>query len=356
MPMNASLSSLVSQVYSTPSLRNGCFEIEEWLGTDAIRYFSYGRFAMASAFRVSGVGPGDTVALPEFICRELLSSVASVGATVLFYAVDEKLNLASPPSRFEGAKAIVAVNYFGFPQDLTSFRKISEQTGAVLIEDNAHGFLSRDADGVPLGRRAPLAVFSLRKTLPLANGAALVANDPLFAARLPEQPSFIDENSGAIFLLKRYLRSLVPYTGISLCRSVIAITRLFRRGVTGHAIPPSDPEGEIRLPASSAPCNGLVEQIRKINESEEISRRRNLYLAVCDEISQLGGAPVFNGLPEGVAPYVFPFRSTDESLGKIHHRLAELGLECHLWPDLPDAVAGSAKAHYTNVWMVPFLW
>jgi len=356
MSMNTLLSSLVTQVYSPPSLKSGSFDIEKWLGTSAIRYYSYGRHAMASALRLSGVGPGDKVALPEFICRDLLSSVASVGASVLFYPVDDALNLAWPTSRLEEAKVIVAVNYFGFPQDLIFFSEISKQTGAILIEDNAHGFLSRDTDGTPLGCRAPLAVFSFRKTLPIANGAALVANDSLIAAQLPDQLPFADENPGAGFLFKRCLRNLVPYTGISPCRSATSATRLLRKVLTGHAISPSDPDNEARLPLPAAPCKEFRSQMERTNAVAEISRRRDLYLILHDEISRCGGEPVFDGLPEGIAPYAFPFRSEASSLGRIRCYMAQAGLECHLWPDLPDAAIRSGKAHYSNVWIAPLLW
>jgi len=356
MPMNISLSSLVTQVYSPPLLKSGSFDIEEWLGTDAIRYYNFGRHAMVSALRISEVGPGDKVALPEFICRDILSSVASVGASALFYPVDDALNLACSVSRLEEAKVIIAVNYFGFPQDLSPFRELAEKTGAILIEDNAHGFLSRDANGMALGRRAPLAVFSFRKTLPLMNGAALIANDTLFAAQLPDQLPFTDENPGAGFLFKRRLRNLVPYTGISPCRSATSATRLLRKALTGHAISPSDPDSEARLPLPAAPCKEFRSQMERTNAVAEISRRRDLYVILHDEISRCGGEPVFDGLPEGVAPYAFPFRSEASSLGGIRCYMAQAGLECHLWPDLPDAVTRSGKAHYSNVWMVPLLW
>ena len=70
-------------------------------------------------------------------------------------------------------KALLAVNYFGFAQDLAPFREYCLRTGATLIEDNAHGFLSKDTSGVLLGTRADLGITSIRKTFRLVNGAAL---------------------------------------------------------------------------------------------------------------------------------------------------------------------------------------
>ena len=55
------------------------------------RYFSLGRFAMRDALRYAEVKPGDIVLLPSFICRDLLSAVAELGAKTHFYNVDQAL-------------------------------------------------------------------------------------------------------------------------------------------------------------------------------------------------------------------------------------------------------------------------
>ena len=117
-----------------------------------VRLFSLGRYALLAALRVTGVSPGDKVLVPGFICRDLLASIHAVQGTPVFYPVDRTL---APQSLLaaQGAKAILAVNYFGFPQSLEPFRRYCAEHGASLIEDNAHGFLSRDALGHALGSR-----------------------------------------------------------------------------------------------------------------------------------------------------------------------------------------------------------
>ena len=155
----------------------------------ALRYFSLGRFAMRDALLYTGIKSGDTVLLPEFICRDLLSAVAEVGAKSVFYQVDQTLKPVHLDSTLR-PKVIIAVNYFGFAQDLKVFREFADNTGAIVIEDNAHGFLSRDEDGHLLGYREQFGITSFRKTLNVENGAFLATS--LAEHELKEQLPYID--------------------------------------------------------------------------------------------------------------------------------------------------------------------
>jgi len=355
MHFSKEISVLVEQVYCPSGRYNSVFPSDQWLGTSGVRYFSLARHALVSAFQLLNIGIGDRVAVPEFICRDLLASLATVGVSVQYYPVDEKLTFSGSPSEMVGVKAILAVNYFGFPQDLKPFEEISRTTGAIIIEDNAHGFLSCDEEGIPLGRRTPLSIFSLRKTMPIVNGAALVANDPVFAMRLPAHLEE-DEAMPLGFRVKETFRRSVPVVGISGCYMMTIATRLARRMITGYAIQPPQSDAETVIPIPREPNRNSLVRITQLDENAEICRRRSLYSLMENEIILLGGAPIFVKLPIGTAPYVFPFRVSDELIFKIRGRLGQIGLECHRWPDLPDAILRMEKSHYSNVWMVPFLW
>jgi hypothetical protein len=358
MSVDGSLPSLVRQVYSPPLGHGEAFSLGDWLRLDAaaIRYFSLGRHAMVAALKVLGVGRGDLVGLPEFICRDLLASLAALGAAPAYYPVDGQLGLAGAPEQLLRAKALVAVNYFGFPQHLDPFREIAARSGATIIEDNAHGFLSRDASGVSLGARTPLGVFSLRKTLPVGDGGALAVNDPALVGRLPEALPFLAGRASAGQLYKGLLRRTVPVLGTAACRASTGATRALRRLRTGHAIPPPDPDGETAIGLPPEPHAALLPQLARIDCTAEVERRRALYILLLDQVRDAGGLPIFDSLPPGVSPYVLPFRASAEAAGRVAARLRQLGLECHRWPELPAAVAGIAKPHYLDVWMVPFLW
>ena len=156
----------------------------------ALRYFSLGRFAMRDALLYTGIKSGDTVLLPEFICRDLLSAVAEVGAKSVFYQVDQTLKPVHLDSTLR-PKVIIAVNYFGFAQDLKVFREFADNTGAIVIEDNAHGFLSRDKNNNLLGQRTKFGITCFRKTIQVADGATLATT--LDDDDIPEQIKFLEQ-------------------------------------------------------------------------------------------------------------------------------------------------------------------
>jgi len=350
------ISAAVRQVYAPPVKPPGSFSVERMLGTEAVGYYSLGRHALVAALQMLQVGPGDRVAVPEFICRDLLASLTSVGASAHYYPVDEKLRMAGDDAGLVGVKVIIAVNFFGFPQDLTRFEVSSRQTGAVIIEDNAHGFLSRDTDGTPLGRRAPLGIYSLRKTVQISSGAALVVNDAALRDRMPVQlePSLQEQPRSLRF--KQWLRLSVPLVGIVGCRMMTAMTRIARQLKTGHAIQPTRQDSETVISVQPEPSKWALDRISQLDESAEIKRRRNLYRLLNAALPPHGAVPIFDNLPDGTSPYVFPFRAQEASMVDIRSRLDKMGLECHRWPDLPAALGGEINEHYSNVWMVPFLW
>ena len=90
----------------------------------------YGRQALAIGLHRVGTGAGDVVLLPGFICRDLIGAVRTVGAEVVFYDIDEQFHIVADSLDRAGAsrvRAVVAVNYFGFPQpldDLFPFRLV----------------------------------------------------------------------------------------------------------------------------------------------------------------------------------------------------------------------------------------
>ncbi len=342
-------------IYAPPVATTN-WRLEQLAGHDRLRYFSFGRHALVAALQLAGVKNGDVVLLPEFICREVLSAIHALDARVEYYPVAANLGLACEPSALPAAKAIVAVDYFGFAQDLVPFTQYCARSGAVLIEDNAHGLFSRDNDGHALGTRGDLGIFSLRKTLAAPDGAAVVVNNASPAAALPSQIPFDDVTPDATFIAKRRLRKLARVLGSWPARTATALTRMARRLKTGHGIPPSAAESETQLPPVKAPGAILLDVMRNADVDAEIARRRELYHLLPSLLDPARYPPLFATLPSGTVPYGYPFVADAEHASQARGLLAKHGLECLHWPALPDAIAATAPAHYRSVWMVSFLW
>lgn len=345
----------IQQIYLPPQ-GSKYWQFENVIGHNNIRYFSFGRHALSEGLIISGIKEGDKVLLPGFICKDLLASINSIGAIPIYYEVGKDLNICTAPEDLPDAKAILAVNYFGFPQDLVPFLKYCEQTGAVLIEDNAHGLFSKDKDGRYLGTRGDIGVFSLRKTIPMPNGAALVVNNSDIAYRLKPQIPFNGKHESPSFKIKQGLRRLSPLIGSTSMQSAISVVRFLRKMRTGHEIAPSQPDAEFILPENPLPCSKLFSYLFSIDINEEIKRRRELYIWVDMLLKDMPCTPVFKTLHEQVIPYGYPFYSSGMMIIKIKKALKSYALRCFQWPDLPDVIISSAPEHYKTIWVVGFLW
>jgi hypothetical protein len=320
----------------------------------------YGRQALAIGLHRIGAGAGSTVLLPGFVCRDLLGAVRTVGADVAFYDIDDRFHIVADSLDRAGAsrvRAVVAINYFGFPQPLDQLFAWCRSRGAVLIEDNAHGFLSADKD-IPLGCRGDLGIFSLRKTLALPNGGALVDNRPGVALSHEDAPCFEESAVGGevAWAAKRGVKYLMARGGPSTVRPLVGTIRGLRRLTTGSDVEITSPDAEATIPRQElAPVTRRL--LRRTAVEREIRRRRTLYRE-CEAL--LTGVTdvraLFAELPPEVAPQGFPFIYAGNDPRQFADRWWRRGVPIVHWPDLPDAVAPDAPSHYRRVMLVPFLW
>ena len=345
----------INQLYF-PADRGTNWRFDVFIKHHPVRYFSYGRHALFEALQMIGCTNGDRILLPAFICRDLLSAINTIGSIPIYYDVDRNLQLADSPGLLPTAKAILAVNYFGFPQNLDPFEQYCKRTGAVMIEDNAHGFLSRDEKGQALGTRGEIGIFSIRKTLAIPNGAAMVINSPDISYLLNRQKTTSRAGGSLFFTMKRILRKLHPFIDLRMIRLFISISRAARKIVTGHEISPSAPDAEFRLPKNAVPCEALLSSLVHLDENHEVSRRRELYLILDCIIRRKGYEPVFPSLPDNVVPYAYSFYSSESKIGIAKETLKKINLDCFRWPELPDELRQRSFEYYKKVWMVNFLW
>ena len=319
-----------------------------------IYFYSFARYALYYGLKYYGVKKEDKVLLPSFICREFLSAINSIGATPVFYHVDKNLNPINLPNKDYDCKAIIAVNYFGFPQDLEPFEEFCKKTDSILIEDNAHGFLSYDEFGRLLGTRANIGIFSFRKTIPMNYGAGLYIDKKINRDDFPY--SILPEDHNNMYLLLRSLfRKFFPIIGVSGIKLFTYAIRRIRKIRTGKYFPESDKSAETILPFIKSPPLNLMNKLDHLKIKEESNRRRELYLWLHNLIVESGGEPVFDELINGCVPYGFPFYVASSVKDNIENRLLSSGLESFPWPDLPQGLKVYPE-HYNKLRCVRFLW
>ena len=248
-----------------------------------VRYFGYGRTALYEALRLLGLGRTDSVLIPAYICREVLAPINAVGARPVFYDVAPSFSPLRSWKEWPVAKAVLAVNYFGIPQPLEQFEKYCSHYGAILIEDNAHGFLSKADDGRLLGFRGDMGIFSMRKSISMADGAALVVRHAELILRLSPQlasTKSVRTPAAAIHEIRGKARLTASFAIAKKAR------RIWRRWNTGFDMPLSTVEDELNMPAVSAPHADLFRTLNSIDPSMEIARRRELFFRVNELVTQ----------------------------------------------------------------------
>jgi hypothetical protein len=322
---------------------------EKLLSSDRVQFFSLARYALIEALKISGVNYGDCVLIPEYICNEVVAEIELNGIDILFYKVDYNLKPIGSPDKWPKAKAILIVNYFGFPQDIEPFQQYVKRVGAISIEDNAHGFLSRDGDGKWLGLRADIGVFSFRKSICLSDGAALFLND--------NKHNFINRqmvfygNGLNPFVKSKCLIKATPLFGNSLWIFSILLVRAYKRIVNVFGIRAYGAKNVyIRNPNKD-----LIKDLAlfSFKERDEINRRRKLYYRMLSIAKINNLESLFIQLPGNVVPYCFPFRANKSEAMLIKGKIISLGLELFRWPNLPNNIADNAN--YRNIWIVNFL-
>ncbi len=161
---------------------------------------SNGTAALHLALIAAGVGPGDHVITTPITFAATANAARYVGARVWFADIDpetftldpdktEALLASKPPGFF---KAILPVDFGGFPVDAERFRQLADRYGLKIIEDACHapGAYIIDSQGrkqkAGNGVYTHLAAFSFHpvKHIAAGEGGMITTNDKAVYERL----------------------------------------------------------------------------------------------------------------------------------------------------------------------------
>jgi len=292
-------------------------------------FFASGRAALLAGLRAIGVGPGDEVLLPAYLCESVVTTVETVGARPTYYPVSRRLR--PDLARLEAAirpetKAVVLIHYLGFPGPVEAVRELCARRGVALIEDCAHALYSRLGDR-PLGSYGDLAIFSPWKSLPLPDGGLLSANRPDLVPERPETRPSVPRS--VVRLAYRALGSMEQAIGWSPRLALLQRPGLRRSMHTQVSA------GPVAVKAGSALAWRLLQ---RADAALVVARRRQHYgrlLTVCRTLSW--AQPLFDELPAGVCPLGLPLVAEDRDHWR--DRLLQLGVNVRTyWEHLPASV------------------
>ncbi|PIE14671.1 MAG: aminotransferase [Rhodobacterales bacterium] len=162
-----------------------------------------GGYAIATALRALGVGPGDRVLTNVFTLAPVPGAIASLGAEPIFVGVDQALtiDLADLAAKIDssGARVLLLSHMRGHICDMEALMRLCHRANVAVIEDCAHTMGAR-WNGTLSGRHGVMAAYSTQtyKHLNSGEGGLLISDD----ADLMAQAVML---SGSYMMYERHL-------------------------------------------------------------------------------------------------------------------------------------------------------
>jgi dTDP-4-amino-4,6-dideoxygalactose transaminase len=212
---------------------------------------SSGTAALHLAFRLLDIAPGDEVWAPGFTFIATIAPAVQMGAVPRFLDVDPaswtldpgllRSELRAAARRGRLPRAVVAVDIYGQSAELDAILAACGRWGVPVVSDSAEG-LGATLHGRHAGRGALLAALSFNgnKIITAGGGGALVADDPVLAARarhLANQakdpaPHYQHSSTGHAYALSSLLAAVGSVQIAALDRRVAGRRAIFDRYAT----------------------------------------------------------------------------------------------------------------------------
>ena len=326
----------------------------------------WARNAIYHSLQALGVSPGDRVLVPAYICQAAVEPIAAYGAIPDFYAVQRNCEPVFPElvSKIAlGTRALLAVHYFGFPQQIGRLRELCDRYGLALIEDCAH-VLRGTVDGHRLGTIGDAGIFSWRKFLPVYDGGELLLNMPRKKLRiLWSRESALTSLKVAVYLLDQMPSESVGAIVQSTLGWAHRLREQLRRRSDSVAEKPASPALNVNsLSFDRSLINFPMTRVSKwvmahLDISSIVERRRSNYALLGQRLSAMDGVTVlFPEMPVDVCPWVMPMFI--DGIPDAHLALRRLGIPAVTWGGVrPPAVTAEefpdADFLYQNLVFLP---
>jgi len=305
--------------------------------------YGSGRMALLQGLKLLGLSPGDNVVLPAYICDSATYPFRMLGIEMRFHRT--LFNLEPDIADLEGliderTKAVLGVNYFGFPQRFDMLSDICRRRGCFFIEDNAHSFLSRK-DSKLLGSFGDISFASLWKLLPIPNGGILFVNNEQLRSRdWPlVSPTNMSLKGGSVF----FAEALLKYLEARLNFPKRQVGSIYRQAISGQR----GRNNENSYLLMEAPLKISAAITSKVDFEKVIQKRRQNYNLWQEKLAgKKGLRNVFDELPDGVCPQFFPViaDNSDSFVIEMQRKV----IPTSRWPHLPKEVKDNGQYPIAN--------
>lgn len=307
---------------------------------DAHTYYAYGKIALREGLRKVASSNDGNVIVPAYLPDGVVEPIYDIGLEPRYYSIKPDLgpDLPNLETRIDSQTlAIMAVHYFGFPQPrLDEMLSLASERGIHVIDNNAHSPFSRRGSRL-LGTFGDIGFTSLRKSLPLPDGAVLIGIDTtneksLLAGHAPWfSMSTLQHIASKGLTFARFRSPLVH--------------RLVDTVLAGTSAPPLGPK--LMYTISKVRMSSLAWYLtRTIDPRTVVRTRREVYEA---------WRPVFDGQPnvsvlrgqlsDGVCPHSFPIVfDSSRRAEQFARAMGKIGVSgVHTWPLLRETIRSTPE-------------
>lgn len=164
-------------------------QVAAYCGVSYAVAFNSGTSALHAAIYAAGIGPGDEVITSPVTFLATANAAVYTGARPVFvdmdinsYCIDPQLIEVAITAR---SRAIVPVDYAGYPVDMSVIKEIARKHNLLIIEDAAHALGAR-RQGRAVGQDADMSILSFHpvKHITTGEGGMVLTNNPELQERL----------------------------------------------------------------------------------------------------------------------------------------------------------------------------
>jgi dTDP-4-amino-4,6-dideoxygalactose transaminase len=279
------------------------------LADNQLTTFGLARHGLHVGARALGLGAGDEILVPAYHHGSEVEALRRLGAVPRFYDVGE--DLKPEPSHLERlmtprVRALLLIHYFGFPQDVATWRRWCDDLGIWLLEDAAQAWLG-DAAGQPIGSFGDVAIFCPYKTVGIPRVGLLRLSPGHALDRSTRQARRHTAGGEAIRLGLRWGSGRLGWLAAAL--------QPFESSRT------LTPDADQALGRIAPPSLAAARLLRHVDTSSVAPRRRANYAFLLGQLRHLVPRALHH-LPAGASPLVFPINTRDgrSALGHFNGR------------------------------------
>lgn len=315
--------------------------------------FALGRNAIYAVCQILGIKAGDEVLTPAFDCDGSLQPFRVFGCRLRFFRSDP-YSFAADINDIRRqitpkTKLIHIINHFGMPQPWNELLSLKLEMEVPILEDNAYSLFSKFNDRL-FGTFGDVAIFSLRKNLPLIDGGLLRINNSKYSFKLPHKNEswfHLTEIDGVLNIAKSVLK---------LYKAPEILRRLAIRFNLAIEPPPalySEPEkGYPDWPlrdyiGSEFSCDYLRPmsrlaklQLNKFSQEDFTdigNKKRQYYSWLSEKLSHINGITIlWPALPAGIVPFCFSFLISSKR--DVFFEALRKKYDVMVWPTLPKVI------------------